>query len=70
LMWITLCVTAYNSRFCCGMQRTLFFMQFMGCASQTTPYNAPPSTRNTGNGKRVERHRRLRRRRKTSEIEV
>nr|TRO68147.1 hypothetical protein E5140_23085 [Pantoea agglomerans] len=69
-MWITLCVTAYNSRFCCGMQRTLFFMQFMGCASQTTPYNAHPSTRNTGNGKRVERHRRLRRRRKTSEIEV
>ncbi|PAW34649.1 hypothetical protein CIL06_02455 [Pantoea vagans] len=52
-MWITLCVTAYNSGFCCGMQRTRFFMHFMGCASARTPYNAPPSTRNTGNGKRV-----------------
>ncbi|TXL74381.1 hypothetical protein D9O29_22700, partial [Pantoea vagans] len=60
-MWITLCVTAYNSGFCCGMQRTRFFMHFMGCASVRTPYNAHPSTRNTGNGKRAERHRRLRR---------
>ncbi|AOE39761.1 hypothetical protein BEE12_07750 [Pantoea agglomerans] len=34
------------------------------CQPAETPYNAPPSTRNTGNGKRVERHRRLRRRRK------
>ncbi|KAA5936971.1 hypothetical protein F3I27_22555 [Pantoea sp. Bo_2] len=69
-MWITLCVTAYNSGFCCGMQRTRFFLQFMGCACLTTPYNAPPSTRHTGNGKRVKRFRRLTRRRKTSEKEV
>ncbi|MGK3143883.1 hypothetical protein ACCW71_16370, partial [Pantoea sp. C2G6] len=40
------------------------------CQPAETPYNAPPSTRHTGNGKRVERFRRLRRRRKTSEKEV
>ncbi|MGC1009460.1 hypothetical protein WKH19_19995, partial [Pantoea agglomerans] len=45
-------------------------IQRNACQPAETPYNAPPSTRNTGNGKRVERHRRLRRRRKTSEKEV
>ncbi|MXP50754.1 hypothetical protein FD733_19740, partial [Pantoea sp. Eser] len=47
-MWITLCVTAYNRGFCCGMQRTVVFMQFTGCACRTIPYNAPPLTRHTG----------------------
>ncbi|MDZ7279824.1 hypothetical protein N4G40_16330 [Pantoea eucrina] len=30
------------------MQRTVVFIEFSGCARQSTPYNAPPSTRHNG----------------------
>ncbi|AER34532.1 Uncharacterized protein {ECO:0000313/EMBL:AER34532.1} [Pantoea ananatis] len=47
-MWITLCVTAYKAGFCCGMQRTVIFIEFSPCQPERTPYNAPPSTRHNG----------------------
>ncbi|ADU67551.1 hypothetical protein Pat9b_0225 [Pantoea sp. At-9b] len=47
-MWITLCVSGYKAGFCCGMQRTVVFIEISGCACRTTPYNAPPSTRHNG----------------------
>ncbi|PZD58239.1 hypothetical protein ARC310_19190 [Pantoea ananatis] len=67
-MWITLCVTAYKAGFCCGMQRTVIFIEFSPCQPERTPYNAPPSTRHNGLRNAVLRgFRRLNRRRKTSE---
>ena len=47
-LWITLCVNAYKTVFRCGMQQTVIFLQFNGCSSKITPYNAPPLTRNNG----------------------
>ncbi|NIF03707.1 hypothetical protein F3J38_27300 [Pantoea sp. Acro-805] len=47
-MWITLCVSGYKAGFCCGMQRTVVFIEFSGCALRTTPYNAHPSRRHNG----------------------
>ncbi|QCT19432.1 hypothetical protein FEM41_07095 [Jejubacter calystegiae] len=48
-LWIILCVSGYNMGFCWGMQQSVNLSQFFGCGPQLNPYNAPPSTRRSGN---------------------
>ncbi|PCO26521.1 hypothetical protein B9086_001010 [Morganella morganii subsp. morganii] len=45
-LWITLCVTRYKQGFCWGMQQTVRKSKINTCLLKSTPYNAPPLTRN------------------------